>query len=60
MASYLMPPNQYLNQCWLIIDGADWYSRETNFAGRAQDINSYIQFEKNCHDISQDDVTRFE
>ena len=32
MASCLMPPSHYLNQCWFIITKVQWCSSEGNFA----------------------------
>ena len=39
-------PSHYLNQCWLIVNGFLSHSSETNFTGRAQDINSWNRLEK--------------
>ena len=38
MACYLLAPSNYLNQCWLAINGVLWHSPETNFTGITQDI----------------------
>ena len=38
MASCLMVPNHYLNQCWLIINDILWHSPGGNFTRNARDI----------------------
>ena len=43
MACYIMAPNHYMNQCWIIISEVLWYSPEGNFTGNAQDIY-YLSF----------------
>ena len=45
MACCLMAPSHYLNQCWLITNGALWYSPYKNFTGSAWDISSWYEFE---------------
>ena len=44
MACCLTAPSHYLNQCNLIIN-VSWHSPEGNFAGNAQDIYPWYQFE---------------
>ena len=39
MACCLTAPSHYMNQCWLIISQALWYSPKSNFIGIAEDIN---------------------
>ena len=45
MASCLMAPSHYLNQCWLMISEVLWHSPDSNFTENTQDIYHWNEFE---------------
>ena len=47
MACCLTAPSHYLNQCWLIIRKAQWYSSEDNFRSDISATNHWNKLE-NC------------
>ena len=51
MASCLMAPNHYLNQCWLIVCEVLWYSPDNIFMANSQDI--YLSLIWDCKRLIQ-------